>query len=145
MNVFIVGSPLETAMAMEADTKRYNKQIVEVKQMLAAIDGQTKAWKNHPCTLQYEKHVIWLQLYMDCFIAYRANNLKEAEMCSDAADCIRPHFHDKEFYEQMMRRLFTKSPVLYAQWSHLGESDCNWYWSPREQKIIKYVNGKRQD
>ena len=43
MNVFIVGSPLETAMAMEADTKRYNKQIVEVKQMLAAIDGQTKA------------------------------------------------------------------------------------------------------
>ena len=141
MNVFIIGSPLETAEAL--DPRRLNKQIVECKQMLNAIEGQTKAWRNHPCTLQYEKHVLWLQLYRACLVAYKGNNIKEATICSDAADSIKPHFLDKAFYKQMMRRLYTKDPVHYAQWAHLGTSEENWYWSPSEQQIIKYVNGKR--
>ena len=40
MQVFIIGSALETAQAL--DKKRLNKQIVECKQILNAIEGKTK-------------------------------------------------------------------------------------------------------
>ena len=57
MQVFIIGSPLETAMAL--DRRRLNKQIIECRQILNAIFGKTNAWVNHPCTLQYHKHKHW--------------------------------------------------------------------------------------
>lgn len=51
MQVFIVGSPLETAMAL--DSARLRKQIIETQQILDALNG-AKAWSNHPCVLQYK-------------------------------------------------------------------------------------------
>lgn len=41
MQIFIVGSILETAKAL--DKRRLNKQIIECKQILAAIDGESTA------------------------------------------------------------------------------------------------------
>lgn len=38
MQVFIVGSPIETAMAL--DKKRLNKQIIETRQIIDAICGK---------------------------------------------------------------------------------------------------------
>ena len=145
MNVFIVGSPLETAMAMKDDILRYNKQIIECKQMLNAIDGETKAWRNHPCTFQYERHHLWLEEYMLCLITYKEGKNNRAELHNSIAEECKPPFHTEEFFNQMKRRLFTKAPFLYSQWAGLGTSEQNYYWSPSEQKIIKYVNGKRQD
>ena len=141
MNVFIVGSPLETAKALDA--KRLNKQIIETKQILDALFGESEAWNRHPATLQYDEFKQWLLVYRDCLLEYRRGDWKDAHKYSQLADSIRPPFHTEEFFNQMKRRLYTKDNNHYAQWAHLGESDCNWYWSPREQKIIKYVNGKR--
>ena len=143
MNVFIVGSPLETAMLL--DNKRLNKQCIETKQILDALFGESKAWNKHPATLQYEDHKLWLQMYQACFLAYRKQNFTDAVIYSQLADSVRPPFQTEAFFTQMKRRLFTKHPKHYAYWSDLKESQENWYWSPREQKIIKYVNGKRQD
>jgi hypothetical protein len=56
-----------------------------------------------------------------------------------------PSFHTQEYFDQMKRRLYTKDPVHYEQWAHLGTSEDNWYWSQRENKFIKYRNGKRID
>lgn len=143
MNVFIVGSPLETAMAMKDDILRYNKQIIECKQMLNAIDGETKAWRNHPCTVQYKDDRDWLAAYSLCLMFHKEGQPKAAQYWSDIADSIRPPFHNDDFFNQMKRRLYTKDNNHYAQWAHLGASEENWYWSPSEQKIIMYVNGKR--
>ena len=63
MQVFIVGSPLETARAL--DPKRLNRQIQETKVILAALNG-AKAWSNHPCVLQYRGHEGWLKIYSGC-------------------------------------------------------------------------------
>lgn len=41
MQVFIIGSPLETAMAL--DGARLRKQIIETQQILNALNG-AKAW-----------------------------------------------------------------------------------------------------
>lgn len=140
MQVFIVGSPLETAMAMAGDTRRYNKQIIEVGQILDALNG-AKAWSNHPCVLQYRGYEEWLEIYKDVLMSYKKGELGSAVLDSIYADNYRPDWHNEAFYTQHKRRLYTKDPEHYKQWADLGKSDCNWYFVDGEW--LKYVNGKR--
>lgn len=139
MQVFIIGTPFETAMAL--DQKRLHKQIVECGQILDALNG-AKAWSNHPCVLQYRGYEVWLQHYRDCMEFYKRGYYNLAEIESHyATDCHPVEWHTDEYYDQMKRRLYTKDKEYYKQWAHLGESDCNWYFVDREWR--KYVNGKR--
>lgn len=51
MQVFVpYKNVIDTAKAMWADSRRYNKAIIELKQIIAAIEG-AKAWRNHPACL----------------------------------------------------------------------------------------------
>lgn len=150
MQVFIIGSPFETAQIL--DKKRLNRQIQEAKVILDALNG-TKAWSNHPCVLQYRGHEAWLMSYRDCLrYYYKATYAKNTVYgCAvDFDDCvlsnrycnlITPSFHTKAYFDQMKRRLYAKDPVHYAQWAHLGESEDNWYFVDGEWRI--YRNGKR--
>ena len=138
MQVFIVGSPFDTAKAL--DRLRLNKQIIECKQILDALNG-AKAWSNHPCTLQYRGHTIWLYDYMRCLKSYMSGDTFSAEMFSGACDCIRPSFHTEEYFNNMKSRLFTKNPIHYAQYESYGTSDTNMYYVDGEWRY--YKNGKR--
>lgn len=138
MQVFIVGSPLETAKAL--DIRRLNKQIIECLQILDALNG-AKAWSNHPCTLQYREHGLWLRNYMKCLLDYREGHEIPAMFYSEACECIKPDFHTQEYFAQMKRRLYTKDNSHYAQWAHLGTSEVNWYFVDGEWR--HYKNGKR--
>lgn len=148
MQVFIVGSPFETAMAL--DKRRLNRQIQETKVILDALNG-AKAWSNHPCVLQYRGHEDWLLHYQWCLESYYrgvTNGTLDLEYYdardeSRVCEAYKPAFHTQEYFDQMKRRLFEKDEEHYKQWSHLGKSDINWYWSPSEGKFIKYRNGKR--
>ena len=153
MQVFIIGSPFETAKIL--DKRRLNKQIIEVNQILNAIKG-SKAWHNHPCTIQYKGHVDWLENYLSCLIYYKNGLELHAEVESDLADVCRHSFHEnlckeahvlkpwvsdtEEYFNQMKRRLYTKNKIHYSQYSYLGESNQNWYFVNNEWKI--YTNGK---
>lgn len=138
MQVFIVGSPLETAMAL--DGARLRKQIIEVWQILDALNG-AKAWSNHPCVLQYRGYEGWLDDYKNCLAGYAMGDTVRAEVYSILAGCIRPDWHTYEYYDQMKRRLYTKDPEHYKQWAYLGKSDCNWYFVDGDWR--KYVKGER--
>ena len=138
MNVFIVGSPLETAKAL--DKRRLNKQIIECQQIIKALMG-AYAWANHPCTLQYKGHEKWLEWYMLTLHYYDIEYEEMAEEANEQALKLTPYFHTQEYFDQMKRRLFTKDSKLYAQWSHLGTSEVNWYCVEGEWRY--YENGKR--
>ena len=139
MQVFIVGTPFETAMVLSQ--KHLNNQINEAKIILDALSG-AKAWSNHPCVLQYRGHEVWLRHYHDCLMFYMRGEYKLARIESYYADDLhRPPFHCDEFFAQHKRRLYTKNPNHYKQWSPLGNSDCNWYFVDNEWR--KYINGKR--
>lgn len=140
MQVFIVGSPLETAMAL--DPKRLNRQIQETKVILAALNG-AKAWSNHPCVLQYRGYEKWLVAYSLCLESFVSKRDMEATIANAYAGMYRPDWHTQEYYDQMKRRLYTKDPEHYKQWADLGESQENWYWSQEQGEWRKYVNGKR--
>lgn len=145
MQVFIVGSPLETAMIL--DKRRLNKQIIECRQILDALNGK-KAWSNHPCILQYKGYKEWLELYTYCLEEYydfKYHNCTDmlylAKEWSERAFQYKPPFHSEEYFVQMKRRLYTKDNNHYKQWADLGESEENWYFVENEWRI--YKNGKR--
>lgn len=140
MQVFIVGTALETAMAL--DKKRKHKQWIEIQQILDALNGKI-AWSNHPCTLQYKGYEKWLMYYRTVIEYLNMDMMEQAKAISDLADSIRPPFHTQEYLNQMKKRLYTKNPEHYKQWEHLGKSEVNYYWSKVENKFIKYKNGKR--
>ena len=138
MQIFIVGSPLEIADAL--DKRRLNKQIIECRQILGAIHGTSKAWRNHPCVLMYKEHTKWVENYLHCLESARYQYMA-ASIYSLNADKLRPPFHTEEYFNQMKRRLYTKDNDYYRQWESLGESDVNHYFVDGEWRY--YRNGKR--
>ena len=140
MQVFIIGTPLETAQVLSE--RHLNNQINEARIIIDALNGK-KAWSRHPAVLQYRGYEEWLGHYVSCLYLYKYNAIIGAGICSDYARMCTPEWHCEEYYTNMKRRLYTKNPEHYKQWAHLGESQENMYWSPTENKFIKYVNGKR--
>ena len=137
MQVFIIGTPFETAMNL--DKRRLNKQIIECRQILDALNG-AKAWSNHPCVLQYRGYEKWLRNYLRVLHNWQIGGVPH-HFYNDMANKSRPPFHTQEYFDQMKRRLYTKDPVHYAQWAYLGTSEENWYFVDGEWRI--YKNGKR--
>lgn len=142
MQVFIIGTPLETAKAMSADKRRYNKQIVECKQILDALNGKS-AWSNHPCTLQYKEPLLkeWLIHYWLCLSCYIKGDIGEAMNHDEICEIIKPKFHTHEYLDNMKSRLYTKDPILYSDFSKYGKSEINMYFVDGVWR--KYINGKR--
>lgn len=115
MQVFVIGSPLETAMAL--DPKRIRSQIREAHIILAAIHGEGKGWIHHPVTLMYSEpnSVRWLQMYAEILEGYLSGYTGLMELDKEAKE-ITPPFHTPEFITQMKRRLLDKNPEYYKQW-----------------------------
>lgn len=153
MQIFIpYQSPLDCAKALWNDRLRYNKQLIETKQILAAIDGAIP-WSKHPACLMYKEHKEWLQCYLKVFELYKSlkNSRKDYEAQSyyyleldkyeKCANKIIPNFIDNAMCIQHRKRLYTKSPELYPQFAGYGTSEENWYVI--DGQIVKYINGKR--
>ena len=141
MQVFVVGSPLETAMALSR--KHLRNQINEAHVILAAIHGEGKGWIHHPVVLMYSEpnSVRWLQMYADILEGYLAG-YTGLEMADREAREITPEFHTPEFIRQMKSRLYSKDKEKYERYAEYGESDCSWYWSPTQRKWLVYRDGK---
>lgn len=153
MQVFVpYSSPLRCAMVL--DQRRLNKQIIECRQILKAIRGESSAWFNHPCVNMYRKHELWLVHYTRCLELYKsAQSLKSDDFdealidldLARAEDRIAnddtPYFLTDAFCEQHQRRLYTKNPSHYPQFAHLGTSEENWYCLDGD--LVRYLNGKR--
>lgn len=138
MQVFIVGSIYDTVIAL--DKRRRHKQWVEIQQIIDAIDGK-KAWKNHPCTIQYKEYKYWLILYRTVIEFINMDMHSNAKNISQTAENFKPEWHCEEYFNQMKRRLFEKDEEYYKQWSYLGKSLDNWYFVDGEW--VKYRNGKK--
>lgn len=140
MQVFIIGTPYETAEVL--DLKRFNKQLIENQQIMDAILGNGKGWWcNHPVVKSYKKHFKWLHYYNLCLFWYKRGDKPMALKMSEQAMAFKPNFHTEEYFNQMKRRLYTKSNNHYNQWANLGESEQNHYYVDGEWLI--YENGKR--
>lgn len=138
MQIFFIGNVLETAKCL--DKKRLNKQIIEVNQLIKAIEGETKAWRNHPVTVMYENDLNFLRGYKNCLTAYKENRIQDAEFFSKWCERTKPDFlKDCEWYfDNMKNRLFTKNKQHYLQYFPTAvESYSNYYYVKGEWKEYK--------
>lgn len=136
MQVFIIGSIFETAQAL--DKKRFNKQIIETKQIIAAITGEKQSWNHHPIVLMYKRNLDWLKLYLAVLENFRDGNYESARIISESAETSKPIFlYEVTYLENMKRRLYTKDPNHYSQWADLGESRVNMYYVNGEWKYYE--------
>lgn len=131
MQVFIIGTPLETAKAL--DNLRLQKQIIECLQILDAIN---KDWIDDPCVILYKGHEEWLKFYLDCLVYYQSalyeknwtkqdSLMIKSQFCSRFAMDVRPPFHTQEYFNQMKGSLYTKDPEHYKRWKSFGKSEEN--------------------
>lgn len=141
MQVFVpYPSPIDVARCL--DPKRLKKQVIECDQILAAINGKSQAWKNHPVVKMYSDYAGWLWYYRETLDAYLKKCFYLAKQYSFQCDAyFRPPFLTDDFCDQHKRRLYTKAPEWYPQFASYGTSDENWYVVDGE--IVKYVKGKR--
>lgn len=139
MQVFIP-YPQLFACADCLDPRRLNNLLIECKQILAAIRGESQAWKNHPVTKQYREHTEYLEAYMKCLECYKAGKFDLASQYDKKAIANKPGFLTEEFCNQHKRRLYTKNNNFYAYFYMYGESQENWYYV--DGKLLEYINGK---
>lgn len=52
------------------DKRRLHKQIVECKQIIKAIKGETEAWSNHPIVKMYKNNLEFVQAYLNILEIY---------------------------------------------------------------------------
>ena len=139
MQIFLpYKSPIDVARSL--DPRRLNKQIIECRQILAAIDQKSSAWSHHPVVLMYREHRLFVENYMYALESYQKNDISTAEFFSTVAIGWLPWFVTEDFIIQHRRRLYTKDKDFYKDFSVYGESDENWYVV--NGKLIKYKNGK---
>ena len=108
MQIFLIGNVLETAKCL--DNRRLNKQIIEVKQIISAIEGKTKSWRKHPVTIMYENDLNFLRGYKNCLIAYKDGRMSDAMYFSEWCERTKPDFlkNNGWYFENMKNRLYTK-------------------------------------
>lgn len=152
MTVFIVGTPFETAQAL--DSRRLNKQIIECQWIIDMAKGNTKPSK-HPAFLMWKDHIQYILYYQECLKFYRSHlkdkesgneegsklRLKLSIHASEEAEKFKPPFLCDELYNNFKKRLYTKNNEHYSQWKYLGESETNYYFV--DGKWLAYTNGKK--
>ena len=145
MNLFIIGSPIETAKAL--DSERLDKQILECQLLINMSDDDTFKL-NHPVFLMYKNHMDWVRLYKSCLSNYRDYKssgfeefLNEAQNCSDKAEAIKPNFMCQDLYDSSKSRLYLEDENKYRCFLQYGKPSGNHYYI--DGHWIKYEKGKK--
>lgn len=67
MQTFLVSNFSKTAKIL--DKKRLFKQLIEARQILKTITGNSNAWINHPAIKSWKKHTNALKKYINCILS----------------------------------------------------------------------------
>ena len=136
MQTFLTSTDFsKTAAAL--DNQRLNKQILEGRQIMAAINGETKGWRNHPATNMWRGYEWALFIYLSAMVTEAHNrgiatdkNWNEIKAIYLRAGWkvtgIMPKwFQDPVALDRIITShrasLYKKNPEHYAQWKF--ESD----------------------
>lgn len=132
----------ENSFALSAqalDSKRLNKQLLEGRQILVALAGETKGWVNHPATRMWRGYEAALVLYLDAIknecvkrgIEVEKNWLAILDLCerhftNDERKLLPPWVVDREVLNKIIvthqARLYEKDPDYYNQYKSSFET-----------------------
>lgn len=124
----------ETAKCL--DWKRLGKQRVECKQILNALEGNSKGWVNHPATLMWKGFEEALKQYSNIMIKEwinrEYNNTMELYTVQKAKLVYPPWLGLDAFHASHRSNLLRKDPEYYGQFGWSEGPDLEYYWPSKE-------------
>ena len=142
------------------DTKRLVKQLLEGRQILQTIAGESAGWRNHPAVRMFVGHEGILYMYLKAIRDemekrnYKwQNNWEVIERITNQYfpnqdNWIRPDWMDDDRYNKVITthrgRLFQKAPELYPQYEAESKyfmdlvccpDKCTYFWVTHKGKI----------
>lgn len=154
------------------DQKRLVKQLLEGRQILSALAGETKGWVNHPATRMFYGYESSLYIYLYAIKNEMANRGYKWENNWDIInETYKKNFIDcpnetpnylKAGHPENVRltvthrgRLYEKAPELYPQYEHEASiyrqyvccDRCNYYWPthPKQEQECLIILPSRQE
>jgi hypothetical protein len=151
MQVFLPESDFDIA-AQQLDTKRLVKQLLEGRQIMTILVGESKSngWRNHPAVRMFDGHPIALYNYLAAIrkemerreYKWEKNWHEIERMAEGITDTGLPNWMVDEdtFYHVLTThrgRLYEKAPELYPQYRAEYEiyqnyvccpGKCTYYW-----------------
>lgn len=128
------------------DRQRLGKQRLEVYQLLRALIGDTKGWKNHPAVKMWTGHERALGLYGLCICRewrkrkYVDNMHKKIYHLANQFIYITSStpkwFGNDGFHAAHRAALLFKNPVWYKQFRWKEKPKIDYYWPKPKMKII---------
>lgn len=127
------------------DNKRLGKQRVECLQILKALRGETKGWRNHPATLMWSGHEKALGIYLNCCIdewVLRGfkNTIPRAPSNFDIYLEYWPEWlRDTDLFEKVgsshRSNLLRKDPVHYGKFGWKEEPGLPYFWPVTKEDV----------
>jgi hypothetical protein len=136
--------------ARRLDDKRLGKQRVECKQILKALRGETKGWRNHPATLMWYGYEGALMYYMDCMIrewrqrGFRNKMPLNYQWSSHGPGGFpvarnkviwRPHWHGTHLINTHRSNLLRKDPEFYGRYGWDVPADLPYHWPVTKEEV----------
>jgi hypothetical protein len=146
--------------AMELDSKRLNKQILEAYQILNTLSTGAKAWSNHPAVLMWKGHEYSLRTYARTMATEaKKRGIKVDKNLANLDILEHKYGHTwgtdmpRWFGQESMNRivathranLYRKDPIFYEAYATAVNSEynkpccekCLYYWPTHPLKKVK--------
>jgi hypothetical protein len=132
MQTFLVNS-IFGYNAKYLDDKRLWKQVLEAKQLYAAIRNKTDFYKNHPTRLMWENYPNHLEMYLFSVVnewLHRRLGLFELHFGKqvDYSENSPSWLKDERLYSSHRAALLFKNPTHYSQFKWIETPGINYFW-----------------
>lgn len=135
-----------TQSAKILDWRRLGKQRVEAKQLMAALNGDSKGWVNHPAAVMWRGHdkalaLYWLVMCQEWKARGYLDNLGvQAQAALDslaAQEMTLPWWIGHEpFHASHRSNLLRKDPVHYGQFGWFESDDLEYLWPKADRSFV---------
>jgi hypothetical protein len=119
------------------DDKRLGKQRVETYQLIRALEGETRGWRNHPACVMWEKCIPALKLYHDVsLIIWQNRGFKnsmkfyynnDADSMGYSVD-VPDWWGDEAFHASHRSNLLRKDPIHYSKFNWTEPNNLPYIW-----------------
>jgi len=136
------------------DYRRLGKQRVETKQILMALNGESRGWVNHPATKMwtgYEYLLAYYGLvmstewkhrgYVDNLLPYFAQKMVDLTVEGKHFESIPWFIGCEPFHESHRSNLLRKAPEYYSEFFSDTPSDLPYIWTPEEMSVPRVTVG----
>jgi hypothetical protein len=130
VNTFLPYDDLGKSLAC-LDVKRLGKQRVETYQLIRALTGQSKGWRNHPACKMWEDNIDALKLYFNISVdIWKRRGYKNTMQLYDLPEnIVMPSwFGDAKFHASHRSNLLRKDPIHYGQFGWTEPDNLEYVW-----------------